>query len=119
MRKNNIEFRKIKNGSHKNYKYELLKWWPNKYYGNREKMVKEEGYRNFDGGITKNNHTITDSCFVNPETCCVVAWVKKDNEGHYLETVGSRLIELNEEERKNFFELYDKLNKKLEKKKSE
>ena len=42
------------------------------------------------------------------ETCYVIAWLKYDKkEGCCdLESVGPRLLELNDEDRKDFFEVY-------------
>ena len=50
-------------------RYEIVKWYPNKYYGSEESMI-EEGYERivYDNGgwaLRKDCFTIHGSCFVN------------------------------------------------------
>lgn len=93
--------------------YQIVKWYANPYYGNEEKMMKEDGYSketysSGDWGLTKDFHTINSSCFKNPESCYVVAWL----EPNYKEpdvnmcTVGGRLLELEQSELNTFMKVY-------------
>ena len=45
----------------------------------------------------------------------MIAWLKKYNDGWYMETVGDRLLDLPIEERNIFFDIYKKADKKLNK----
>jgi len=111
IRIENIEIRKT---NYKNSPYEFVKWWPNQHYQQRDILLKDGWIDNIDC-ITFNHCSIHNSCFINPETCYVIAWMKKDKEGYYMETVGSRLLEISEEELKLFFDIYRKADKKLNK----
>jgi len=109
IRVNNIECRLSSTG-----RYEFVKWSVNEYYGNKEKMVNEDGFELFDYGkgqfsLRKNGRTIHSSCFENPETCYVVAYLEYDkNEGCCdMTTVGPRLLELKKKDIKAFFKVYE------------
>ena len=112
MRNIRIENIELRTTSYKNNPYEFVKWFPNNYYEQREIMLKNGWIEGMDG-IHKNHCHIHNSCFVNPETCYVIAWMKKDNDGWDMETVGSRLLDLSIEERNVFFDIYKKADKKL------
>lgn len=111
IRIENIELRRT---SYKENPYEFVKWYPNTYYKQEEKML-SEGYTDTGHSLRKGNVSVSYSCFENPESCYVVAWLKKDKEGCYLQTVGDRLLELSKEERNTFFDIYKKADKKLNK----
>lgn len=111
IRIENIEIRKT---DYKSSPYEFVKWWPNQYHQQKEIML-QDGWIDSGDGITKDHNGIHNSCFLNLETCYVMAWMKKDNDGWYMETVGSRLLEISEEELKLFFDIYKKADKKLNK----
>lgn len=111
IRINQIEIRKT---TYKEHPYEFIKWYPNLYYQQWDKMI-EDGWREDVESLRKDHCSIHKSCFINPESCYVIAWMKKDKEGYYMETVGSRLLNLNEEELKTFFDIYRKADKKLNK----
>ena len=102
LRTNNIELRRT---SYKDNLYLFVKWYSNPYYKQEEKML-SEGYEDTGYSLRKGNVSISYSCFENPEYCYVVAWLKKDKEGYYLQTVGDRLLELSKEERDTLFEIY-------------
>ena len=102
LRIDNIELRKI---NYKDSPYEFVKWYPNTYYKQEEKML-SEGYTDTGYSLRKDNVSVSYSCFENPESCYVVAWLEKDKEGCYLRTVGDRLLELSKEERDTLFEIY-------------
>ena len=106
IRINNIECRFSHN------RYDIIKWYPNPYYGNEEKLI-EEGYERInygDGGfaLTKDHHTIHSSCFANKESCYTVATLEYDGDERCVDmiTVGPRLLNLNKEDRKSFFQVY-------------
>jgi len=115
IRIENIECRFSQN------QYEFVRWYPNKYYGTKNKLI-AEGYElhnihddNFI--LTKGNHTIHDSCFLNPESCYVIATIVYDKKEYYTEikSVGNRLLGLTKKERNYFFEVYQYADKQIKK----
>lgn len=107
VRINNIECRLL------NGHYEIVKWFPNEYYNAEQKLI-EEGYKkityeNGDWSMKNGSITITGSCFKNPESCCVIAWLRYDGNEFCtdLESVGDRLLKLNKKEREDFFTVYE------------
>ena len=115
IRIENIECRFSQN------QYEFVRWYPNKYYGTKNKLI-EEGYKlhnihddNFI--LTKDNHTIHDSCFLNPESCFTIATIVYDKKEYYTEikSVGNRLLGLTKKERNYFFEVYKYADKQIRK----
>jgi len=93
-------------------RYEIVKWYPNKYYGSEESMI-EEGYERivYDNGgwaLQKDCFTIHGSCFANPESCYTISTLQWDADEYCNElvSVGSRLLDLSKEERDAFFEVY-------------
>ena len=101
--------------------YEFVKWYPNKYYGTKAQLI-ADGYELqpiHDHGfvLTKGNHTIHDSCFLNPEGCYTIATIVYDKNEHCTEikSVGSRLLDLTKNERNNFFEVYKYADKQIKK----
>jgi hypothetical protein len=115
IRIENIECRFSQN------QYEFVRWYPNKYYGTKNKLI-EEGYQlhnihddNFI--LTKGNHTIHDSCFLNPESCFTIATIVYDKKEYYTEikSVGNRLLGLTKKERNYFFEVYKYADKQIRK----
>jgi hypothetical protein len=115
IRIENIECRLSQN------QYEFVRWYPNKYYGTKNKLI-AEGYElhnihddNFI--LTKGNHTIHDSCFLNPESCYTIATIVYDKKEYYTEikSVGNRLLGLTKKERNYFFEVYQYADKQIRK----
>jgi hypothetical protein len=93
-------------------RYEIVKWYPNSYYGREEGMI-EEGYTRItmkDGNwaMTKDWHTVHGSCFVNEESCYTIATLEWDADEwcNELVSVGARLLDLSKEDRDAFFEVY-------------
>ena len=93
-------------------RYEIVKWLKNEYYGAEQEMI-DKGYERVEyanGGFAfkKTSHTVDGSCFKNPESCYTIASLKYSvGEGCCdLTTVGTRLLELNKQERKEFFKVY-------------
>lgn len=109
IRINDIECRQT---TYKPKEYEFVKWEKNIYYGT-EKELLDEGYERieYDSGgwaMTRSNHTIDSSCFKNPETCYVIAWLEPNRREPdvNLLSVGSRLLDLSEEDMDAFFRVY-------------
>lgn len=69
IRIENIEIRKT---NYKTSPYEFVKWWPNQYYQQKEIML-QDGWLETIEGIVRNHCGINNSCFVNPESCYVIA----------------------------------------------
>ena len=93
-------------------RYEIVKWYPNEYYGAEEKMI-EEGWERAEVngsyyGMRKDNCTVTASCFVNPESCYTIATLHYDADERCCDmtTVGTRLLQLKKKDRKAFFKVY-------------
>jgi hypothetical protein len=110
VRIGNIECRQT---TYKEREYEIIKWQVNQYYGNEEKMINEDGYTkvkydNGEWGLSKDFHTINSSCFKNPETCYVIAWLKPNRKEPdvNMETVGNRMLELEQSELSTFMRVY-------------
>lgn len=108
VRINNIEARTSQN------RYEIVKYYLNGYYGFEEAMIKD-GYVKtvfgdglMDFALTRNHHTVHGSCFADKESCIVIAVLDYDEDEQCcdLTTIGPRVLDLNEEERKNFFDVY-------------
>ena len=94
-------------------RYEIVKWYPNEYYNAEQKLI-EEGYAKveFENGnwsMKKDYHSISSSCFKNPESCFTVATLHYDDgEGCCdMQTVGPRLLQLSKPEREDFFAVYE------------
>lgn len=106
VRINNIELRKT--GYKNEYRYEFIKWQTNEHFGKLEDYMKDGYVMSPSGESIRNGCRIIDlSMFKLPETCYVIAWLKKHKEGGWdMETVGDRLIDLDKQERDEFFELY-------------
>ena len=93
-------------------RYEIIKWYPNTYYGAEERMI-EEGYEKVEYGngewsMKKDYHSVTSSCFKNPESCYTIATLEyhKSESWCDMTTVGTRLLELKKKDRKAFFKVY-------------
>lgn len=93
-------------------RYEIVKWYPNEYYNAEQKLI-EEGYvkvefENGNWSMKKDYHSITSSCFKNPESCFTVATLHYDDgEGCCdMRTIGTRLLDLDKQERDDFFDVY-------------
>jgi hypothetical protein len=111
IRLGNIEARKWQKT------YEIIKWQPNSYYGKKDQMIADgwEYAERPDGSwsLRKQNRSVDGSCFANPESCFVIAWLKWDTDERSvdLESVGSRLLDLSAEERNAFWQVYEAANK--------
>lgn len=93
-------------------RYEIVKWLKNEYYRAEQKMI-DDGYERVDYpngefAFKKTSHTIDGSCFKNPESCHTIASLKYSvgEKCCDLITVGARLLDLNKQDRKDFFKVY-------------
>ena len=91
-------------------RYEFVKWQPNCYYGKQEDYI-NEGWI-LDGGFFRNvsnNVSIQASIFDLPETCYTIATLHYDDDERCcdMKTVGARLLQLDETDRKDFFAVYE------------
>jgi len=93
----------------KNAEYELsiVKYHPNRYYGELENYLKD-GWVEEGNVITQKNASISKSFFQIKETNYVIAYLKYDfkEQCASLESVGDRLLYIEEDEKKDFFEVY-------------
>lgn len=89
-------------------RYEIVKWQPNGYYNKQQEYI-DNGWELSGGFYRLNNTSISEGCFVNPETCYTIATLHYDKgEGCCdMKTVGSRLLELSKPDRVDFFAVYE------------
>ena len=89
------------------YELSIVKYHPNKYYGMLEQYLKD-GWEDNDNVISHNNAHISKKCFLNKETNYVIAFLRYDNHEctTKLESVSDRLLYIEEDEKKDFFEVY-------------
>jgi hypothetical protein len=116
VRINNIEFRNNCNTNPSIDKGEFLVWQPCSYYGKYDEYIKN-GCVEKNGFVRdeRNRVNISKEFFDIKETCYVIAWLNYDKKEWCcdLESVGPRLLELNDENRKDFFEVYKIADKKM------
>jgi hypothetical protein len=89
------------------YELSIVKYHPNKYYGMLEQYLKD-GWEDNDNVISHNNAHISKKCFLGKETNYVIAFLRYDNHEctTKLESVSDRLLYIEEDEKKDFFEVY-------------
>ena len=111
------------------YNISIVKYHPNRYYGELDNYLKD-GWKDCGDHIKStnkpfNNISISKECFKNKETNYVVAFLKyeKDGGNTQLTSVGDRLLYVEEEDKKDFWEVYKiadrKLNELVEKEENE
>jgi Golgi nucleoside diphosphatase len=90
-----------------NYELSIVKYHPNRYYEELEKYLKD-GWEDRGDCIYHNNVSISKECFKNKETNYVIAFVKYDegSQSTHLTSVADRLLYIEEDEKKDFFEVY-------------
>jgi hypothetical protein len=119
VRINNIECRKYTATKTDDVHYEIIKWVANEHFG-KEKEYREEGYVDSFGGdfLQKNGHSIQKTFFTNKETCFTVASLQLNRREPdvYLESVGSRMLDLDDQEMLDFIEVYRIASPKITKK---
>jgi len=89
-------------------RYEIVRWQPNSYYNKQEEYL-ASGWELSNGFYRKDFTSVSEGCFVNPETCYTIATLHYvDGEGCCdMRTVGPRLLELDRTDREDFFAVYE------------
>ena len=89
-------------------RYEIVKWQPNAYYNKQQEYI-DNGWELSGGFYRSNKISISEGCFVNPETCYTIATLHYDDDERccVMTTVGPRLLELSKPERADFFAVYE------------
>jgi hypothetical protein len=89
------------------YELSIVKYHPNRYYGELENYLKD-GWEDRGSDIYCNNISINKKCFKYNESNYTIAYLRYDSKEDCtrLESVGDRLLYIEEEERKDFFEVY-------------
>jgi Golgi nucleoside diphosphatase len=89
------------------YECSIVKYHSNRYYGELENYLKD-GWEDRGSCIYHNNVSIDKKCFKNKETNYVIAFLGYDSKEQCtrLESVGDRLLYIEEDEKKDFFEVY-------------
>ena len=92
------------------YELSIIKYHPNRYYGMLEQYLKD-GWKDIGTHLytrEPNHCSISKTCFLNKETNYVIAFLRYDSKEQCtrLETVGDRLLYIEEYERIYFFEVY-------------
>lgn len=101
------------------YDISIVKYHPNRYYGELENYL-NNGWKDYGDHIKStdkpfNNISIGKECFENKETNYVIAFLKYEKEGGVtqLTSVGDRLLYIEEEDKKDFWEVYKIADRKL------
>jgi len=89
------------------YNLSIIKYHPNRYYGELENYLKD-GWEDKGTYIKCKCGSIDKNCFEGKETNYVIAFLRYDPKEQCtrLETVGDRLLYIEEYERIYFFEVY-------------
>jgi Golgi nucleoside diphosphatase len=89
------------------YECAIVKYYPNRYYGELEQYLKN-GWEDNGDAISHNNTHISKNCFEGKETNYVIAFLRYDNHEctTKLESVSDRLLYIEEDEKEDFFEVY-------------
>jgi len=89
-------------------RYEIVKWYPNSYYGKEQEYV-DKGWKVGEDFYRLNNTSIHKNCFKNPESCYTVATLQYDDDERCcdMQTIGPRLLQLSKPERDDFFAVYE------------
>jgi hypothetical protein len=89
------------------YECSIVKYHPNRYYGELENYLKD-GWEDRGTYIKCKCGSIDKNCFEGKETNYVIAFLRYDSKEQCtrLESVGDRLLYIEEDEKKHFFEVY-------------
>jgi hypothetical protein len=89
------------------YECSIVKHYPNKYWGELENYLKD-GWKDQGGYIESKSMSISKECFKNKELNYVIAFLRYDPKEQCTEltSVGDRLLYIEEDEKKDFFEVY-------------
>jgi len=90
------------------YECAIVKYHPNRYWGELENYLKN-GWKDEGDYIESENLSINKNCFKNKETNYVIAFLRYDKHEQCtrLESVGDRLLYIEESEKKDFFKVYE------------
>lgn len=100
------------------YEVSIVKYHPNRYYGELENYI-NNGWVDCGDFVRDKDHkgsvSISKKCFEGKETNYVLAFLKYNNkEGvTQLTSVGDRLLYIEEEDKKDFWEVYKIADRKL------
>ena len=87
----------------------IVQYYTNCYHGRLDEYL-ANGWEYVDDNtrISKLNCTISVSAFDNEESCMVIAYITYDTDECVtdLKSVGERILNLSEDDRKDFFEVY-------------
>lgn len=87
----------------------IVQYYTNRYHGRlNEYLANGWEYVDSNTRIRKGNCTISVSAFNNAELCMVIAYITYDTDECVtdLKSVGERILNLSEDDRKDFFEVY-------------
>lgn len=87
----------------------IVQYYTNRYYGQlNDYLANGWEYVDDNARISKLNCTISVSAFNSEESCMVIAYVTYDTDECVtdLKSVGERILDLSEDDRKDFFEAY-------------
>lgn len=84
--------------------FHIVAYYPNSYYGKREKMI-VDGWKEDECGLHKDQVHIGGSCFKNPECNYSLGVWQKNSEGYDLRLIGNRPFELDEKSKEIFLRL--------------
>jgi nitrogen fixation protein len=90
------------------YELSIVKYHPNRYWGELENYLKN-GWKDEGTHIESESLLISKDCFKNKETNYVIAFLRYDKHEQCtrLESVGDRLLYIEKEEKKDFFDVYE------------
>ena len=100
------------------YDISIVKYHPNRYYGELENYLKD-GWKDCGDFIKdkdyKGSVSIDKKCFEGKESSYVIAFLKYNKEEGVTEltSVGDRLLYIEEEDKKDFWEVYKIADRKL------
>jgi len=98
----------------------IVKYHKNRYFGLMDEYLQggwEDKGDFIQAGAENYNTTLSKNCFKDPETHYVIAFLHlhPDEEETELESVGDRLLYIEEEDKKDFFEVYSLADRFLQK----
>jgi hypothetical protein len=90
------------------YELSIVKYHPNRYYGELENYLKD-GWKDKGDYIESESLSISKESFLNKETNYTIATLRYDSKEQCtrLESVGDRLLYIEESEKKDFFKVYE------------
>jgi len=90
------------------YECAIVKYHPNRYWGELENYIKN-GWKDEGDYIESESLSISKDCFKNKETHYVIAFLRYDSheDTTKLESVSDRLLYIEEDEKKDFFKVYE------------